>query len=86
MGEVNIRYKFITPRKEKYKPAIQFFIGFKMLLLALNHSEDNIIVNNRLILLEYRYQIVEFQQQIIEQNKDYRVQIIKIMNLIREYK
>lgn len=85
MDKLNIRYKFIPPRKEGFKPAIQFFIGSKNFFLTLNHDEKNIIVNNRAVLLEYRYQIVELQEEIVEQNKEYRVQIIKIMSLIRAY-
>lgn len=53
MGKVNIRYKFIPPRKEGFKPAIQFFIGTKNFFLTLDHYEENIIVNNRAMLLEY---------------------------------
>lgn len=86
MDKVDIKYKFIPPSKEKYKPAIQFFMGAKNFFLTLNHDEKNIIVNNRAVLLRYRHQIVELQGEIIEQNKEYRVQIIKIMNLIRGYK
>lgn len=77
-----IKYEFRISYSE---PVLILTCGNKRTFLVYDSINDKIIVQNSNFVKEHKYRIIDLKEQIIDENKDYRELIEKIINKIEKY-
>ena len=77
-----IKYEFRISYSE---PVLFLTYGNKNSFLVYDKAKDKIIVKNSNFIKEHKYIIVDLKEQMINENRDYKELIEKIMNKIEKY-